>query len=406
MAMIFIYRLLLFLFASSSLLLARTFTDTKGRSIEASITQVKGDKVTLVLDKNGKSHDVAISTLSSEDQKYVREWAKKSEDSEPNSVADEKPSDSTEAKNNFDEEWPTLITIDKDIEIKIVEEDKENKRFVYHSPNYEFICDARLSKNVVKKFAILFETTREYCRLLPVSMMKEHVSDPEFRNKVLLFGKKEDYVKNGGPPKSGGVYLLGSRDEAVMAPLESLGVKKVGSSYMHDNKKANDVICHELVHQLTTEDYYAEAAIGWFTEGLAEYIAATPYRSGRYTVRSNLSAIQVQATEAGEKGKSGWALGDDITAPNLKDYMIQPYSEFTKDVEKAKLNYGLGILITYYYLHMEEDRSSITAFLKALKDGKEGEEALNALLNGRSWDEMEKQISKAWRSRRVKITFE
>ena len=54
---------------------------------------------------------------------------------------------------------------------------------------------------------------------------------------------------------------------------------------------------------------------------------------------------------------------------------------------------------------MEEDTSNIKDFLKALKNGKKGEEALDVLLNGRSWDEMEAQISKAWKSRGVRIHF-
>ncbi len=70
-------------------------------------------------------------------------------------------------------------------------------------------------------------------------------------------------------------------------------------------------------------------------------------------------------------------------------------------------NYGMGLLITYYYFHWDNDgdRSNLNAFLKALKEGKQGDEALKVLLNGRSWDEMEQQITKAWRSRGVRITF-
>jgi hypothetical protein len=67
----------------------------------------------------------------------------------------------------------------------------------------------------------------------------------------------------------------------------------------------------------------------------------------------------------------------------------------------------LGLLLTYYYFHWDNDgdRKNLNAFFMALKEGKSGEDALNILLNGRSWDEMEKQITKAWRSRGVRITF-
>jgi len=94
---------------------------------------------------------------------------------------------------------------------------------------------------------------------------------------------------------------------------------------------------------------------------------------------------------------------EEINAPDLKEYMLQPYSSFTGN--NGNFNYGFALLVTYYYFHMEEDTSNINAFLKALKEGKRGEKALEVLLNGRSWDEMEAQITKAWRSRGVKITF-
>jgi len=83
--------------------------------------------------------------------------------------------------------------------------------------------------------------------------------------------------------------------------------------------------------------------------------------------------------------------------------MLQPYKRFTG--KKANFNYGFGVLLTYYFFHMEDDRSNIVAFMKALKEGKTKEEALDVLLNGRSYDELEKQISKAWRARGVRITF-
>ena len=56
----------------------------------------------------------------------------------------------------------------------------------------------RCLKMWLKKFAALFEATREYCRELPISTMKAHVPWAKFRNKILLFETKDSYVENGG----------------------------------------------------------------------------------------------------------------------------------------------------------------------------------------------------------------
>jgi len=407
---------------------SRTFTDVSGRKIDASVVEVLDDGVALKMDKGGKVYNVPFTKLSQKDNDYIKEWQGKQKkegvdageetSNTPEAKENKEPMPAirrpgrgrgTEAlkkqydlKDNFDAEWPDRIDSGFDVEISTSTEVESDNLFIYLSPNYEFVSDVKLSKNVVKKFAALFEATRKYCKALPISTMKAHVPGAQFRNKILLFETKETYISNGGPPQSAGVFIGGKN--VVMAPLESVGVKKVGSSYMFDYKGSNQTLPHELTHQLTDEEYYSPGAMGWFSEGLAEYVANTPYRSGKYMVRTNLSSIKAYATEYGKKGRGGRALGEKISAPDLKEYMLMPYSSFTGN---ANFNYGLGMLITYYFFHWdgEGDRTNINAFLKALKEGKQGEEALTVLLNGRSWDVLEKEISKAWRSRGIKITF-
>ena len=40
------------------------------------------------------------------------------------------------------------------------------------------------------------------------------------------------------------------------------------------------------------------------------------------------------------------------------------------------------------------------------KEGKSGEEALKSLLNGRSYEELEEDISRSWKSKGVQIDFQ
>ena len=65
----------------------------------------------------------------------------------------------------------------------------------------------------------------------------------------------------------------------------------------------------------------------------------------------------------------------------------------------------MGLLLTYYFFQMEDNRANMVAFLKALKTGKQGQDAIDVLLNGRSYEELEEQVAKAWKSRGVRITF-
>lgn len=396
--------------------LGRHFTDIKGRVIEAEVIEVDSKQVKLKLAKNGKTYVVLLDTLSEPDREFLAQWGKITEtqhhhaDDDPSKGSSQVSAGATAVmmtkfglKQNYDAKWPRLVSVDIGIEVEVVSEDEDKGEFVYHSPNYAFVCDVKLTKNVVKKFAVMFEATREYCRLLPISTMKAHLPGGEFRHKILLFEDQETYLRNGGMPGSAGVFVSRGGNGIVMVPLTSLGVIKGKSGYRYDYDKSNKTLMHEIAHQVTDFEYLSSpGSRGWFSEGLAEYVAVTPYRSGKFMAGSTLDEIRDYVTAYGEKGRGGRALGEKFEAPDLKEYMLQPYESFTQD---ANFNYGLGLLLTYYMFHMEEDRTNVVAFLKALKEGKRGQDALDALLNGRSYDQLEEQIAKAWKSRGVRITF-
>ena len=370
---------------------ARTWTDVQGRKLEADLVSSNGTEVTLKLD-SGKTVSIPLAKLSGEDRKFLSEQADKDDGAQ---AADKESL-------NFNQPWPDNVKFDEDPRIETVLEDGDAKRFVYESASFRFVCDVRLSKQVVKGFAVMFESTFAYCRALPLAITGGVKTDGKFQ--ILLFEKKEDYVAAGGPPSSAGVFMGGK--QVVMVPLTSIGVKQVGSGYMLDRDVSNRTLVHELTHQLTPRPYFGPGAMGWFTEGIAEYVAATPYRQGRFKVKSNFDDIVAYATGYGKENDGGRALGQEIMAPSLKDYFQMPYSAFTGT--DANFNYGLALMLTTYFLHLdgEGDAARMKQFLKALRDGKKGQEAIDVLLGGRSYQEMEEAISKGWRRKGVKIEFQ
>ena len=369
----------------------RSWTDLQNRKIEARMLGLQGETVMLEL-KDGRKVPFPLAKLSAADAEFAR-------NQKTDTNAENAP-DSNEPAPNFDAPWPDRIKFGEDPEIKIIEEDAEKKRFIYESANYRYTCDVRLSKTVVKGFAVMFEATYLFCRTLPIGLDGGRRSDGKLQ--VRLFEEFDDYVKAGGPRESAGVFLGGKSH--VLVPLTSLGVRPVGSGYMLDRDKSSKTLPHELTHQLTPETYFEPGGMGWFTEGIAEYIAVTPYRSGAYSVRNNYKDIIDYTTGYGAKGNGGRALGTEIQLPALKTFMLQSYESF---LEQAGLNYGAGLLITYYFLQMDgdEDAKRIKAFLKALRGGKTGEDALAVLLDGRTFEQLEKEIAKAWKRRGVELTF-
>ena len=418
----------MFKYLASTIILMAALSTQQASSALPKIVSVTDTEVSLLFDGELKPRNIQLSQLSAIDQEAIATWKKENQNTLLPSQPKPKPTSKREPEPivynpkasygerqrtlrsiyatipaNFDDDWPKLVKSPDDIQVSLVEENEEERKYVYHSDHYEFICDVPLKPHLVQRFAVLFEGTREFCRQLPISTKKAHLQGQTHRNKILLFESKQTYVANGAPPSSAGVYMPGR--DIVMVPLTSIGVRKVGSSYSVDYDGSNKTLPHELVHQLTDSFYYQHGARGWFSEGLAEYVAVTPYRSGKFILGKTVNAAEDYAVKFGRKGNGGRALGEEINAPSLKNFMLQPYSSFAGS--NANFNYGLGLLITTYFFEMEGkgDRVAITAFLKALRKGKQGEEALAALRQGRTFDELAKDISKGWKSKGVKIHF-
>jgi hypothetical protein len=388
---------IIILFIAGSMLsmgrqIERIWTDDQGRNTKALLLRVENGNAILQL-TDGREAPFPIAKLSKDDQLWIENY---SQEKEKDSA--ETPE---ETKLNFEDSWPDLIKFEGDPEIVTVKEDKDTKEFVYESANYRYNCDVRLSNSVIKGFAVLFEATQQFVRALPLGVNGGAKKDGKYQ--IILFESEKDYYSAGGPPGSAGVYIGGKN--IVMVPLTSLGVKKLGSGYSLDRDKSSKTLPHELVHQLTPHPYYAQSSMGWFTEGLAEYVAVTPYYAGgRFNVKANSRPIIEYATAFGKGGTGGRNLGKEIKLGPLKNFMLQSYTSFTSN---AQVNYGCGMLITNYFFHMDrdEDAARIKKFLKALREGKQGEAALEVLLDGQTWLELEKDIAKAYSGKGVKFTF-
>lgn len=396
---------------------ARTWTDAKGRDLEADIVSKTALTVDLKLAKNGQVVTVNLAQLSQKDRNFVATWGESGgEKSEKTDVEIDEgeerggaepadPSGLPRGEKGVNEEyfkadWPSLISADVGMDLE--ESKGDEGEFIYKSPHYEFICNAELSSSVVKRFALLFEATYQYMQALPLGNSKAH-SKAGIKYKIYLFETMEQYFRAGGPPGSAGVFM--GRKQIIMVPFPSLGLIKGSSSWRIDYDRTNKTLPHEITHQITDEEFFETGSRGWYSEGIAEYVAATPYRSGKFSVNAADRAIEEYATGFSRKDDRGRNLGTEIKAPDLKAFMDMPYSSFAGG--NGNFNYGFSALLVTYFCHYdgEGDAANLKNFLRAMKEGKSGDEAQKALLNGRSWDEMEADISKGWSKRGVKIEF-
>jgi len=303
---------------------------------------------------------------------------------------------------NFDSPWPDMVGFREDLEIEVIREDRASGEFVYESLNFRYISDVRLSPSVVRGFALLFEATHEFCKAMPIGMGEGVRTDGKYL--IKLYDERASYIKAGAPRSSSGVFMGGRN--LIKVPLESLGVRKAGNSYHLDRSVSNRVIAHEVVHQLTPPQYFGNADFNsWFIEGIAEYVAATPYRAGQYNLRGARRAIVEYATGFSKTDNRGRDIGTEINLRSLERFMNLPYSQFVG--RNGNFNYAVALLITYYFIHFdgERDAANLKAYKRALLEGKGKEEATMILLNGRSFEELEKDVEREWRRYGVRFKF-
>jgi hypothetical protein len=366
---------------------ARVWKDAYQREFEAELVGRSGNDLVMVM-PGGRRFAMKVEALSPADQKIALS------SSEAKISGDPKVS-------NIGGAWPSEVRYDAAAAVRVVKEDRDEGRFVYETPHYRFRCTVRLSQEVIRHFSVMFETTYRYCVNLPLSMKKSDRSGGRFD--VLLFETTGQYVQAGGSPGSAGCFVPGRN--LVMTPLSSLGVVPYSGGYKLDRSQPNSVLVHEIVHQLTPPSYYQSGARGWFSEGLAEYVASSPYSWGYFRVDAQGNAAKDYVTGYGPKGKGGRALGTDIQVPRLQAFMSQSYETFTG--AGANQNYGFSLLLVHYFFHMDDQGKGrrISAYLKALNSGQQGTAAYKHLLGNRSFEQLEQDIATAWRAKGITIRF-
>ncbi|HQW30005.1 MAG TPA: hypothetical protein PK529_12510, partial [Verrucomicrobiales bacterium] len=197
--------ILLFLLCDKANAQERSWTNSSGKAIVATLIEISGDKA--VLKMSDRNFEVPIASLSTPDQEFIKTWKK-------SDMAD--PSKDGEIKPNWDSPWPKTVSADVDQEIEVIKEDDAAKEYIYASPHYEFICDVKLNTSVVKRFSLLFEATNLVCRELPLGMVKPF---REERHKIHLFETREAYISKGGPESSAGVYISRGGEGDILIPL-------------------------------------------------------------------------------------------------------------------------------------------------------------------------------------------
>ena len=369
----------------SELLATYTFTSMDGRTLEAELIAASESTVTIRRSFDNRTFTLELANLIPEDAAFVQAWAHRERVKEANPHVN-KPGKSEIAR------WPRRLKPDN-YEITIVREDNDTETYIYQTPHFEFRSNVKLARKVVREFSQIFESTLLAVVELPLELNAELPRDELFLTQI--FETDGQYIAAGGMPNSAGVYFRESRK--IMVPLRHLGVKKTSSAFTIDERQEINVLAHEITHQVTHE-WLGKLPI-WVSEGIAEYIEHVPYERGIFRF-DHYEISEVLGRESPRLVR-------------LETLMNMDHEHWNQNLAKSRrtaaLNYHSAFVLFYYFCHFELDAAnqprSLYDYFRAVEAGKRSEETMGILLNGRSYEELEEAVQKAYRRANVKLMF-
>lgn len=328
----------------------------------------------------------------------------------PVAVADDSENELSDAREdlpgeNFSAAWPNATRVPDMLPARTVQSGPD--AWIYESQHFRFTANAPIALAAVKEIARVFEGTYAANLALPINSPCNHFQVCEKgRFNAFLFETYEQYLSVGGMKGSAGVFIgygNGLERGRVLVPFPSLGLEKRGNRYVKSGRRVDaKTLSHEITHHMTIG---GNAYPTWFSEGLAEYVGLSYDGKGQVRFSGNKNVIGKFVTAYGEKGDGGRGIGKQPNVGvSLKEFMANTsgFIGADNDGRAVQIGYGVSALLVYYFFHLDgkRDAARIKKFIAVIQNGGTLESANEALLDGRSWAQLEKEIC-----RRIKGAF-
>lgn len=387
----------------------REWTNSKNQSIKASlvrITRIKADKdnkkprvdVTFKL-KTGKKVTFDIELLSKAHQQQLGTWIQ----SNPTGIAKPTPPYS----------WPSQHNGNNSPKVEYIEFDEKRNAHLFRTAHFDFFSDEKLSDATISKCVAVFDSIVEAINEFPMEMDTIPTGDkPRFQ--ALLVSTQEKYMQMGGIPNSGGFFS--PSQNLTVIPLHSLGIEKKGNNWVFDGQKRSfETLIHELTHHCTS---HWRGMPPWFEEGLADYMAAMPYQSGRFLFTNTGSAISSNIRKYKDTTVENQVLPKGVYQMRNPKTMFsmsrREWNGMMRDRITATRNYSSSMILMYYFMH-EDGRGDghhliqwmhkhRAAYLSRRNDDIE-DIFKKHILRDRTYEELEEEIQDAMSKKGTRLEF-
>lgn len=377
----------------------RNWKNNKGKVIKAKLIRLKKDKVTLQT-TNGREATIKISVLSQDDQKLLQAWAQKNKNSD-NAVR-EIPSGPFR--------WKSKFSGDATPDVEYVKYDEKRKAHLYKTKHFDFYIEEKMTNSTVSKCVAVFDNIVDALDEFPIKLNTiPDGSRPRYE--TILCSSQRRYAELGGPPNSGG-FFAPSKNLTVI-PFSSMGIVKKGKNFVFDGKNRTfDTLVHELVHHSTS---HWRAQPTWIVEGMADYMAAMPYRSGSFNFSNPGGYI---ASKIRKYSHTPIAPKGVLQAVKPMRMLTVSRREWNATLFASQLEggrYYASSMVYFYYFARVDDRGDgkqLIQYMHTLENARKAGKKIDQkamiekfLLRGRSEQELEAEMKESLKSKGLKINF-
>ena len=141
----------------------RTWTNTQGKTLEAEFVKLDGQKAVLTR-AGGQTVTIPLNQLSEADRNFI---AEQGTGAPPSNPAD-----------NYKQPWPRTVKCPDNFKVETIKEEKGE--YIYETPHFRFICDAKLGAGMIKRLGLLFEATHLANKTLPIGNIPPHDDSAKF----------------------------------------------------------------------------------------------------------------------------------------------------------------------------------------------------------------------------------
>ena len=380
----------------------RTWTDVKGRKIVASMVSATRKEVVVRRKSDGKTFKIPLARLSKNDQFFVEVWVEEHGEGAvkaPSGNKDPKP-DANSIKSN---QWPHKVFPAANASVTTVMEDRKSKKFAYRTSHFEITSEFALTDSLRDNLGLLLETGRKYVKSMPLILHPPLAEAEGRRNEVFLYDVRSRYEEAGGVPKTRGTVIAVEGSNRLLLYVEAADERALSGSGVYKLSHFRRTILHELAHQMDTPQRNLAEPESWWMEGFANYVGKTPFTKKGFDDKNLLKEIIPFVTGDHPRTNDGCRMGKKPTVPDLEAFLLAGRNN--QDLFRV---YGLGLMLSYYFIRVDGDgdRAALGAYLQARRERRSAEDQLSALLNGRTWDELEREVARFWKKQGIDIQFQ